>query len=237
MIERLLRTALEDAEVLEDTTILFVVTGNPPMGAAEYAYLPPGDWALEVRVLRDVGRQLEAFLHLHRFGAYSQVPRTSEAAIAVGLRHEVQHAAQFDLHGPGLLNLDSILRRVMSRAGRADDYRLIPMERDANRAANAYARDRYAADVDALGADPRFQQFVDESDPVVDLVQETADMIWNYTNESVIDDQDTHRRQLGAVVPELVLAAERWTPIDPRYRVKRAAAQPLVVQINPAGPV
>lgn len=69
MIADLLRAALDDAHVFEDTAILFLVAGTPPDGAVEYAYLPPGHWGvLESRVLRDVADQVTDFSDFHRLG-------------------------------------------------------------------------------------------------------------------------------------------------------------------------
>jgi hypothetical protein len=37
-MKKLLRAALDDAGVLEDTAVLFVIAGAPPQGAVGYAY-------------------------------------------------------------------------------------------------------------------------------------------------------------------------------------------------------
>jgi hypothetical protein len=226
----LLRAALADAGVNEAASVLVLVAGAPPADAVEYAYLPPGDWGdLENRVLHDARDCLHEFGSLHRFGMYAELDAPT-AATAVGLRHEAQHAAQYDQFGRKLFELESILRRAMRRAGRMDDYPQIPSEREANRAAGTYARARYAESVDALAADDRFRQFVEEPAAVADLLEETVEMIWQYVSPDDVDDQDDDCRTFGIVVPELKQAVLAWVPMDPRHQPARDRETPLLAE-------
>lgn len=84
----------------------------------------------------------------------------------------------------------------MRRAGRMDDYTLIPSERDANRAAAEYAQSHYAGDVEVLAWDVRFRHFVETPTPVENLLEETVTMIWEYVDQNELDDQDDKRRPL-----------------------------------------
>ncbi len=233
-MEGLLRAALEDAGVFEDTAVLFLVAGEPPGDASEYAYLPPGAWGnLEARVLRDVGARLGEFSDFHRFGAYANLVAVPEGAIAVGLRHEAEHAVQFNQYGRDLFDLESILRRTMRRAGRMEHYTSTPSEREANRAASEYAHVRYADNIDAMAADERFRHLVEEPQPVANLLDETVATIWEYVDRAATDDEDTNRRSFGVVVPELKQGATEHVPFEPRHRVRRAEGQPFVVEIQP----
>jgi hypothetical protein len=229
---RLFQDALADAGVFEDTAVLFIVPGAPPPDAPEFAYLPPGDWGyLMNSVLRDVGDRLFEFRLVHRFAVYNELIAASpDAMAAVGLRHEAEHAEQFNRHGPSLFNLESILRRAMARAGCRHDYTRIPSERAANCAAAGFAQARYADAIPAIAADERFSQFVMPAAPATGLIDETIEMIWDYVSRDEIDDEDTPpQRPFGVVVPELRADALDWTPATPQSRVRRADDQPFAV--------
>jgi|SRR5579884_323593 len=226
--------ALEDAAVYEDTAVLLLVAAATPADVSDYAYVPPGHWGqLEHRVARDVGDRLNDFSDLHRFCVYAEID-APEAGPAVGLRHEAQHAFQFNLYGPHFFYLESIMRRAMRRTGRMNEYSQIPSERDANRAAAAYAHARYPAEIGALAADVRFADLVGEPVAVADMLGETIESIWDYASRDEIDDQDAARRRLDEVVEEFAAAVRAWVPIDQAYRVRRDDGQPFLVEVEPA---
>jgi hypothetical protein len=237
----LLRAALVHAGVNEGAAVLLVVDADPQPSAVECAYLPPGDWGdLELRVLNDARDELHRFGSLHRFAIYGRVDAPT-AATAVGLRHEAEHAAQYDRYGRALFELESILRRGLRRSNRlAEDYAQIPSERQANRAAGAYAVANYPRDVAALAANPRYQAFVAATAQVNDLVEETVAMIWRYVNTDEGDDQDDNRRTFGVVVPELKQSVLDWVPMPAQHQPTRDQGTPLVVEIaavpSPAEP-
>jgi hypothetical protein len=231
VIEDLLRAALADARVPEHTAVLLLVPGYRER-ATEYAYLPPGGGpyaSFEHRVLYDAESRLEEFADWHRFVAYAEAGLPT-SALGVGLRHESEHAVQFNQHGHPLAALESILRRGMRRAGRGGDYVRMPAEIEANRAANEFARQNYLEDIEALEADERTRQFVQPLDPVADLVGETVAMIWNYVEPDDVDDQDEKGRSFAGVVAELEDEARAWVPIDPQYWVARPDG--LVVRLS-----
>lgn len=234
MVEALLRQALEDAGVYEDTAVLLLVAGAPPTAdVGDYAYLPPGTWGdLESRVLYDARDRLHEFSLLHRFAAYAEPRPAPPSGVAVGLRHEAQHAVQFNQYGHGLFALESIIRRAIRRRNRVDDYTLIPTERDANYAAGTYARARFADDVSALADDETHRRFVEEEQAVEHLVNETVAFVWDYVDQDETDDQDDDQRPYRLVVPELEQAAATWTPFEAQHRVRREGQQPFVVSIN-----
>jgi hypothetical protein len=199
----------------------------------EFAYLPPGSWGnLMNRVLYDAGGRIHEFSSLHRFATYSELPDAPEAGIAGGFRHEAQHAVQFNGYGHGLFDLESVLRLAMRRRNEMSDYHLIPAERDANRAAGTYVGANYADQVDLLAADDRFRHFVEDPQPVVNLVDETVETVWQYAEPDEIDDEDDEQRPFSVVVSEFREAAFAWTPIDPQYRVRRPDGQAFVIEIQ-----
>jgi hypothetical protein len=113
-----------------------------------------------------------------------------------------------------------------------DDYPRIPIEREANRAAGAYARAHYSDDVDALAADDRFRHFVEAPAPVANLLDETVEMVWQYVATDDVDDQDNARRTFGVVVPELKQDALAWVPMDPPYQPTRDQGRPLAANVQ-----
>jgi len=233
VIEDLLRAALDDAGVPEHTAVLLLVPGYR-QGATEYAYLPPGGGpyeGFEHRVLYDAEPRLHDFGGFHRFVAYADA-NLPTSALAVGLRHEAEHAAIWNRHGHPFAELESILRKAMRDTGHGADYTQIPTEIAANRAADAFARAHFPDDIAALEANERTRQFVQPGGPVDDLVGATAAMIWNYVDPNAADEQDDDRRAFAVVVPDLEQRARGWLPIDPRYCLGRPDGVGLVVRID-----
>jgi hypothetical protein len=169
---------LAAAEVPEETTVLFLIPTTPPTGEAEVIYqAPPDPTRMNYAALAAVGAQrLYEYRVIHRFAAYQEVDEAPFTAIATELRHEAQHARQFDLFGPKFHELDRILRDLV-REHPSARYEGIPTERDANRAASAYASEHYPDDLEAMAEDDRFRQYTVEIRPVEDLIEETVGMI------------------------------------------------------------
>src|SRR2546425_194313 len=99
---RLLTDALADAGVAENTTTLFLVAGTPQAEEAEVVYIPPPSvQRINYPLLERVGpTRLHEYNGLHRFAAYQEVDDAPLGAIATELRHETQHAVQFNGYGP-----------------------------------------------------------------------------------------------------------------------------------------
>jgi hypothetical protein len=116
----LVTDALADAGVAATTTTLFLVVGRPQAGEAEVVYIPPPHlWRDNYPVLARLG---SALLHeydgLHRFAAYQEVEEAPLGALATELRHEAQHAHQFNRYGPDFVELNPAPPRPCSRDGR-----------------------------------------------------------------------------------------------------------------------
>jgi hypothetical protein len=233
---RLFGDALADAGVAEDTTVVFLVEGHARDEEAEVVYIPPPHaWRHNYPLLERVG---EARIHenggLHRFAAYQEVDDAPLGAIATELRHEVQHAVQFNQYGPHFAELNQLLRDLVRITGRAA-YEEIPSERDANHAAAAYAANHYADDLPAMADDDRFRQYTGEIANVNDLLAGTVAMVWQLAAR---DQRDEHAgRRLGEVVDELAENVAEWhrrVIAGADLSVRREADQEAVVEI-PAG--
>lgn len=221
------------ADVPEETTVLFLIPTTPPTGEAEVIYqAPPDPTRMNYAALAAVGAQrLYEYRIIHRFAAYQDVDEAPFSAIATELRHEAQHARQFDLLGPKFHELDRILRDLV-REHPSARYEGIPSERDANRAASAYASEHYPDDLEAMAEDDRFRQYTVEITSVEDLIEETVGMIRQLAER---DQTDEHTgRPLGDVVDELAADAREWRDAvasGANRRVARNADQDGVVRL------
>ncbi len=230
---RLLTAALADADVAENTTTLFLVAARPRADEAEVVYIPPPHpWRINYSLLERISSQLlHAYNGLHRFLAYQEVDEASLGAIATELRHEAQHAVQFNLHGPEFAELNQLLRDLVRTTG-GIPYEEIPSECDANRAAAEYAAEEYPDDLEAMARDERFRQYTVEVAAVGDLLAETVAMVWQLADP---DETDEHtQRPLSEVVDELRQGASEWNEqveADADRSVSRQEAQQAVVEV------
>jgi hypothetical protein len=232
----LLAQALADAEVAENTTTLFRVEGSPQAGESEVVYIPPPHaWRDNYPLLARVGSELlQEHNGLHRFAVYYEIDDAPLGALATELRHEAQHAVQFNQYGPNFVELNQLLRDLVRSTGGAN-YEAIPSERDANAAAADYAVEHYAHDLGAMASDQRFCQYTVEIAQVEDLLAETVAMVWQLADRQEID-QHT-QRPLGEVVDELQRDASEWNQRvedGADFTVQRHGDQQAVVEV-PAG--
>jgi hypothetical protein len=230
---RLLTNALADAGVAENTTTLFLVAGRPRADEAEVVYIPPPHPSrINYPLLERVGWQLlHQYNGLHRFAAYQEADEAPLVAIATALRHEAQHAIQFNLYGPDFAELNQLLRDLVRTTGGAP-YEEIPTERDANRAAAEYAAEKYPDDLEAMAADERFRQYTGEVAAVGDLLAETVEMVWQLVGR---DETDEHtQRPIGEIVAELRQGAAEWNEqieAGADRSASRQEAQQAVVEV------
>lgn len=142
--------ALADAAMRADRTILFVLAGRSLSGSDAKSWVPgtnvdADDEVAELGVQIDLANDSEV-RGLHRVAIWpDERPREVTAAL---LRHELEHAHQFDSHGSAARDLFSdAIDALVAQAGGIDGagvlYQHIPMERDANAAASAFVRATY----------------------------------------------------------------------------------------------
>ena len=79
----------------------------------------------------------------------------ARALLAAKIRHELEHAVQWNEYGEGIFKLadlgDNVLRKKLGDTPKgAGYYQLKPTENDANAAASMYVRDRYPEHVASL---------------------------------------------------------------------------------------
>jgi hypothetical protein len=232
----LLRGALADAEVPEQTTVLFRIAASPPEGEAEIAYVaPPDAGRINYAAMQAVGSdRLHEYRGIHRFLAFVDVADAPLGALGTELRHEAQHARQFNQHGPHFIDLDRILRDIV-RGNTAVRYEQIPSERDANAAARVFALASYAEDLAAMARDDRFQQYTVDVAAADDLLAETLALLWEHAPRDQIDAHTG--RALGEVVDELADASATWhqqVSAGADFRVNRDAGQAAVVEVSPS---
>jgi hypothetical protein len=223
-----------DAGVPEEATVFFRVEGAPDSGQAEVAYVAPSDpGQLSYAVLQAVGgARLYEYRGLHRFATFREID-ASTGALAAGLRHEAQHANQFNRLGPHFVELDSILRGLVG-TNDVFGYEDIPSEREANLAAARFIHRRFHDDLEAMAEDSRFRQYTGDVVGVDDLLESTVAVIWQIASR---DQPDAHTgRQLGEVVDELEQSVRLWQEDVESGRIRslsRGDSQPAVVDVTP----
>lgn len=186
------RAQLEAADVIEASTVLYVVTGDHDLGNVEMAYLPPNGYELSYEVLRRVGEErLHEGNGLHRLAVFERVRDAPLGGLAAMFRHELRHAEQFHVYGPGLFELNGHLRAALgvgTRAAECERYVAMPLEYDANRVAAAYAREQHVDCLEEMAADDRFAPYAhnDYDDRADDLLEATLAAV----NEHVDPDSE-----------------------------------------------
>lgn len=121
-------------------------------GSHAYYFVPGQDLVQSEKFPDELGRQLQdANEHRdsHRIAIWVEAPTV---ALGAKLRHELEHARQFDAHGKPLFNLNDVVlatlsERVGSLPGGGVLYNLNPMEIDANAASARFAWSRFGEEV------------------------------------------------------------------------------------------
>jgi hypothetical protein len=170
--------AKEDAG-LEDA-VLMPLAGHPPVrfGPGAKWFFPGEELVSEPEFPMDPGQVREANdapkREKHRIAVWAGV---SEVPLAAKLRHELEHARQWDTCGSPFVAFDQCVRRAVeaafgpplgtTRPGSARIYNLVPSEVSANAAAVEYVRRTYGAEAVAPWQDdPRHDAlFAERVDP------------------------------------------------------------------------
>jgi hypothetical protein len=138
--------ARDDAGLDRRDCVIFLVKARMPHGRAEAGYYRPGgpdvphDWLLPSILRRVPPETLERYENRHRVAIWSQIPSAPYALLGPLLRHELEHAAQYQRHGRSYSDLDGHLRELWeARSADSDRYLRLPSEREANLASARYA--------------------------------------------------------------------------------------------------
>jgi hypothetical protein len=203
-----------------------------PLGASAAGYLPPGPLdrphdALDLLILRRIPQDvLHANQSQHRIVVWATVPRLPFAMLAPLLRHELEHAAQFQRYGKPLLELNAaLLEAWMPTRGHAG-YLQLPIERQANLAAARYAHERlHLHTIERAIHDRNYRQLFDAAAPELegDVLDLTVAALHDALDDGAelvhplpageLDDLERRAREGPAVLdrlphagPELVVA-------------------------------
>lgn len=144
------------AGISEDRAQLIVVRDTQPVGAAECAYCQPSfnrplDDPEVFAVVRRIGGARAAALH-HIVAVWKELPECDPVAASALLRHEVEHARQWESYGPPLMDeLEAELKTIAYQVGRS--YHAAPVEQAADDAGRAWITTRYGeGEADRLAA-------------------------------------------------------------------------------------
>jgi len=154
--------ALHDAGLSGDEAALFVMPGAKAKdGQTEAVYFHPSIAILPDRLFRDedegvMGDANNGALDLHRVFLWGDA---DPLMLVARMRHELEHARQWRVHGRSVQDLQELLYHALSAkvadlSGTADLYHLLPAEMDANAAAAVFVRGRHRSDVEERFADP-----------------------------------------------------------------------------------
>jgi hypothetical protein len=167
--------AREDAGLDRRDCVVFLVKARMPRGAAEAGYYRPGGPdaphdQLIPSILRRVPPDiLERYENRHRVAIWAAVPRAPFGLLEPLLRHELEHAAQWQRHGRPYSDLDDYVREAWDVRKHADRYLHLPSEREANLAAAAYAHAHLEHEhLRRLHRRRRYRQLVDRAAPALE---------------------------------------------------------------------
>jgi hypothetical protein len=137
--------ARQDAGLDRRDCVAFLIKARMPHGRAEASYYRPGppdmphEWLIP-SILRLVPPVvLERYANRHRVAIWSEIPRAPSALLDPLIRHELEHAVQWQRHGRSYSDLDAFLREVWDAQSDTERYLSLPSEREANLASAAYA--------------------------------------------------------------------------------------------------
>src|SRR5579871_2738288 len=116
-----------DAGLDESRFSVLVVSAPRPPGTTPLAYLHPGGAVRSdtVAVFRAAATAAASVSSSHRLALWQELPGLPAAALGPMLRHEVEHARQYEWLGPSFFEADDLLRRAL-RTGGGSAYARLP---------------------------------------------------------------------------------------------------------------
>jgi hypothetical protein len=178
---------------------------------------------------------LDRYENRHRVAIWSQIPRAPYALLDPLIRHELEHAAQWQRHGRAYTDMDQALRKAWDVGSSNERYLTLPTEREANLASAAYAVNFVDAEqLRRLRRKARHRHLVDagaqalESDSLsltVEALREAGDKFLPHFN--------TEQRKEW--LQNLEQSARSWPP-DPFEGLRDDESNDLVVVTDPYWP-
>lgn len=195
-----------------------------PKGLAEAGYFRPGSPdgphdLLTPTILRRIPPDLlDRYAGRHRVALWAQIPRAPFALLGPLLRHELEHAAQWQRYGRPFINLNDELREAWEVETRPGRYRQLPSERAANLAAAKYASNYLPpVTIARLRRSRRYRQFVDQS--AVPLEDDVLALTVGALRAAVVDTESPAAEPGADAIQHLEEAARSW-PSDALERMR-----------------
>src|SRR3954447_27028139 len=119
MLRRAWDRARENAGLDARGCVVYLVKARMPQGAAEAGYYRPGgpdgphDQLMQSVLRRVPPEMLEQYEYRHRVAIWSEIPGAPYALLDPLLRHELEHAAQYQRHGRPYSDFDGYLRDAL----------------------------------------------------------------------------------------------------------------------------
>jgi hypothetical protein len=122
---------------------------------------------------------LNRYEHWHRVAIWKLVPKAPMALVEPLLRHELEHAAQWQRYGRSFIDLDGFLREAWNVAGDSKRYFQLPSERACNDAAARHAERVLPYEArERLRRFRRYRQFVmPDAEPPSDVLDATVEAL------------------------------------------------------------
>jgi hypothetical protein len=162
-------SARGDADLKQRACVVILVADRMPTDGSEATYYRPGgpdrphDHLKELVLRRTHPDVLNRYEWRHRVVIWAEIPGAPPEILGPLLRHELEHARQWQQYGRVFVELNTELREAHASAGVPGGYERMPAERAANLAAAAYAALHLAPETIAeICRLPAYRQFVDQ---------------------------------------------------------------------------
>jgi hypothetical protein len=179
--------ATQDAGLDPSELRLYRFAGNASPRNQKAAYVSPGDVVIPGSSW-PVGSESDDDLARHRVGVWTDADPTIRLA---ALRHELEHARQYEAHGRAIFSLTNLIKEVIGLrtvVGWGVLVQTLPIEADAHAAAATLALARYPGEVERLLSEKHEDSVILRSvsgpEPVETLPMRTVCFAYQYATLS-----------------------------------------------------